>query len=1448
MARINDPSPWQRLLDALDSGKIDQIRAAVAALDDRGEELLSEHVGGARVERAGRTVRRSRETQRRATGGRVIVIHGIMGAQLDVVDKNGDSDRVWVNYLRLLNGRIGDLELRNGVQPKNPAISVRVAGIFPEYVPLLLELDQSWKVSPFAYDWRLDLDDAAANLAALVKTWAAGEPCHIVAHSMGGLVARRFMQLFPDVWKTMVDPNGRKRGGRLIQLGTPNRGSFAIPLMLTGNEPLVRKLAFLDRKHDVKEIVPVLATFPGPYQMMPAPSTGPDDRNKLYQVGTWGATPPVKQFLDLGGRFHKAMENVVDPDGIVYVAGYDQDTPYRVTVTNPGEFEYEITTNGDGRVPHDLGLLDGVRTLWVDEVHGDLAGNASVLAGIHKLLETGNTVELEQSLPASRRRAAVGKIKAIPPDAAELELQEIAAAGVPMRGRKPLDVAANAERAEALLVRGFVGSPTERSVKQEKRSEVDRVGRERPARRVAKPVKLRMQVVCGDITKVRGDVYAVGHYVGVMPQAAEYALDTQVSAPNAPPHARVLNANTRLRLLRGDLGTVKFFPWADGSGRLVAVTGMGHPGTFGAAELRKLASSLTLEVGALPNAKTICTVLIGSGAGNLAVSTCVRRLLLGVMDALRFERGAARIDTIKIVEREFGKAHEIHEAVKRFTEDDTTAQTLDIDLPPVEIDESAEATPQLVVPSALANLAFAAKPGSRSPVRKSLDELLRNVPGASKRKVEGLAKLITKDVESAADLASRLTISLRPRGDDQQDDRSNPTRFSVVRDRDELVTAALSNTAVVPQRVLRFDLKLFDELAQKATDPLAADAASLGLLVTRLLISSDFMPLLARSSVLVAELDRYTAGLPWELLATNETLDGQLSHLALDKEFARQLRTSYSPAPAAPIERNKLRALVIGDPGDPNVGDDLPGARNEAYAVYDYLHQHNVDVEARIGAPSARRRGRLAQFEPAARLEVLKLLLSGDYDLVHYCGHGDFDEKDPTTTGWLFEGGLLRAHEIERIQRAPRLIVANACLSGRVSDQRENGKPVRRPGEETGLLPSLADEFFRRGVRDYIGTAWEVNDQGAIEFATTLYSKLFAGGTIGAAVSDARKLLYASSDQYDALWAAYQHYGDPNATLFDGPAVAPPSTARGTKAEKKARAQATSVISTNVARSYVADAVLPAAPARKRGVTDGPPIELKDTDAQALVVGSGLVVASENVPAQTRSDIVNCTLFAQLAASGSVPDPSNVTAWYAKYFEALTALGWAQSDSRFEEFKSSSATFEAHEAALKVLTALLGANAAAVALVKQTIEALRDMNENSPWITVFDHQSTAVKSARFQVATAQRGADGLLEIALVAFDLKSKVAFTQVLFFKFKKSATDLRYARGSATIYEAALADNRQQIADRLAAYRAAYIGQVKFPLPPAATVTPVRSKPKTAAHGRKRAPRRGRSAARRR
>ena len=85
----------------------------------------------------------------------------------------------------------------------------------------------------------------------------------------------------------------------------------------------------------------------------------------------------------------------------------------------------------------------------------------------------------------------------------------------------------------------------------------------------------------------------------------------------------------------------------------------------------------------------------------------------------------------------------------------------------------------------------------------------------------------------------------------------------------------------------------------------------------------------------------------------------------------------------------------------------------------------------------------------------------------------------------------------------------------------------------------------------------------------------------------------------------------------------------------------------------------------------------------------GTDLAAESVPQQTREDLVNCTLFAQLAASGAVTDPKRIAEWYDAYFKTLTAIGWAQSDTQFEDYEFKSKTAEAHKAIIKVLTVSL---------------------------------------------------------------------------------------------------------------------------------------------------------------
>ncbi len=133
-----------------------------------------------------------------------------------------------------------------------------------------------------------------------------------------------------------------------------------------------------------------------------------------------------------------------------------------------------------------------------------------------------------------------------------------------------------------------------------------------------------------------------------------------------------------------------------------------------------------------------------------------------------------------------------------------------------------------------------------------------------------------------------------------------------------------------------------------------------------------------------------------------------------------------------------------------------------------------------------------------------------------------------------------------------------------------------------------------------------------------------------------------------------------------------------------------------------------------------------------------------------------------------------------------------------------------------MLTVLLGPQAAALVVVQTALEALQSMNENSPWITLFDRQSKSGKSAKFQVAAAQVNPGGLLQVALVGFELVVKATLTQVLFVKYASNATRLKYAAGKATIYEGALEGQRAAIASRLAAYRSAYVAQVALPPPP--------------------------------
>ena len=239
---------------------------------------------------------------------------------------------------------------------------------------------------------------------------------------------------------------------------------------------------------------------------------------------------------------------------------------------------------------------------------------------------------------------------------------------------------------------------------------------------------------------------------------------------------------------------------------------------------------------------------------------------------------------------------------------------------------------------------------------------------------------------------------------------------------------------------------------------------------------------------------------------------------------------------------------------------------------------------------------------------------------------------------------------------------------------------------------------------------------------------------------------------------------------------------------------------------------------RRRGLTDevsvpeAPPA-LEEKTAQALVVGAGLVMAEEGVSAQRKEDIVNSTLLAQFAASSEVKDRTDVIRWYGSYFTALQNLGWVMTSHQFQEFQQAGKTVEVHKAIMSVLTTALGPAATTLAVVKSVLDGLEEVGAENGWLKLFDREAVSAKVARFQLVTAQPTVGGLINISLFAFSVEAKKKFTQVLFFKLKKSDATLRHAGGTASIHEALLASVRDDLRKKLEKAAADFVASIEIP-----------------------------------
>ncbi len=1094
------------------------------------EKALRVHLGDARYQRMHSLALKRTVTRRAGKKGNVIVIHGIMGSELTCFNAKGNADQIWLKVLRIISGQLDRFRL--GEDGRTSEYDVRPTGIMKRYYgELLLSLSQEWNVRAFWFDWRKDLDIAADELAAHISGWfEPTTPFHIVAHSMGGLVARTYIKRHPQRWKAMWGGGATvsKIGGRLIMLGTPNHGSFASVQVLTGLEGIVKKLALLDLYHNREELLRILNSFVGTYQMLPSPLVL-KTMAPLYLSETYSGLNVTQRHLDNARRHHEWLSDVVDPERMIYVAGYNQPTISNITNLNRvcESSSYEVSLAGDGRVPHELGRLsrangqEEVPMYFIDEDHGELPTNDRILGVLDELLEVGTTNGLSHRLPAGYRGPAGTEPKRASERLRKLQVEDEDrlkefAKRMRSRGADPAStvyVSFEERKAEEILTRGILSY----------RAEDERRFEERGL--PMKPATIQIRLVHGKIedigvqtlTRQTGDpvdAISVGHYVGVKPQAAEKALDEAISRTLIPGGRNgkelaetdlLLTQYTERGIIRGELGQPFFLVdprttrRKKAVTRLVAIAGMGVPGRFGMPELVVLVRELCWSLGRMGK-RHLATVPIGMGNGNLSIRDAISGWLRGVKLALTGlpEGERRRLRRITFVEFDPSKMGDLQCAIVE--EKDLLAQEgqLLIDFQPLGNDELKQLKQD------------SGKWGERRRKRRS------------PRQVQG---------------------------------RPIPTRVTVELDGETYRFGAITEIAAIPERQVPLDPKLVN----RANDELAAEfepAMQLerGQFLEKLLIPDDLRPQLYTGAPLVMMVDATMARIHWEIIAQSDSppSGGQTSpedyFLGTSRGFTRQLRSQFAAPPEPPPPpRRLLRVLVVADPAE---DAPLPGAEAEGVEVADLFESFNTvwrQSESRVEVV------RLFGPSEATRTNVLRELMLRTYDVLHFAGHCLYDRQNPAKSGWIFTGGeRLSANELTRIDRIPKFVFSNACESGITPDRSEK--------RSVELAPSFAEAFFARGVSNFVCTAWPVDDVAAREFAICLYAALLGvgvmpqGGTPRAVKPEAMyeamqkaRLAIAKTPYGIRTWGAYQHYGNPYFQFFDSTSMSPSRSASGRK-------------------------------------------------------------------------------------------------------------------------------------------------------------------------------------------------------------------------------------------------------------------------------------------------------------
>ncbi|KOT80904.1 hypothetical protein ADK70_26985 [Streptomyces rimosus subsp. pseudoverticillatus] len=203
----------------------------------------------------------------------------------------------------------------------------------------------------------------------------------------------------------------------------------------------------------------------------------------------------------------------------------------------------------------------------------------------------------------------------------------------------------------------------------------------------------------------------------------------------------------------------------------------------------------------------------------------------------------------------------------------------------------------------------------------------------------------------------------------------------------------------------------------------------------------------------------------------------------------------------------------------------------------------------------------------------------------------------------------------------------------------------------------------------------------------------------------------------------------------------------------------------------------------------------EDQKSGHVDAGSGISFVAD-VTGQARSDVLNSTLLAQLAANKKYDREKDPRAWYTFYREVLDNVGWDASAWSFNEYQSKSSSFKADTVIFEVLISLLAEDPKLAA--DATVKALKALSKDDDRATLWESESHRAREGNFQIAAVTQ-VNQAVSMTIGGFFFSVEKEVDRVLWFEFQRGQVDFWKGTQTATLNEDVYSTVRKDVLDKL-------------------------------------------------